>query len=39
MAKDIPVTLRQVQGPAPQTAQLQALCAALLARLDTENSD
>ena len=39
MAKDIPVTLRQVSETAPRTAQLLALCAALLARLNTENSD
>ena len=39
MAKDIPVTLRQVSETAPRTAQLQALCAALLARLDAENND
>jgi len=33
------VTLRQVPETAPRAAELQALCAALLARLDAENSD
>lgn len=39
MAKDITVVLRQAPETAPQTAQLQALCAALLARLQEENSN